>query len=65
MTVLPYGLNFGVSYGLRPTYYINDNVMFWSWYDLVFFWSWSVIAGMIWCCFGLVLVWSCFGLVLF
>ncbi|MFS7938650.1 hypothetical protein Hanom_Chr05g00442241 [Helianthus anomalus] len=23
-----------------------------SWYDLVFFWSWSVIAGLIWSCFG-------------
>ncbi|KAJ0742385.1 hypothetical protein HanPI659440_Chr10g0363601 [Helianthus annuus] len=42
MTVLPYGLNFGVSYGLRPTYYINDNVM-----------VMHAVYCMIWSSFGL------------
>ncbi|MFS7961505.1 hypothetical protein Hanom_Chr08g00715871 [Helianthus anomalus] len=45
MTVLPYGLIFGVCYGLRSAYYMNDNVMvmIWSCFVLVLF------------CFGLVL----------
>ncbi|MFS8028481.1 hypothetical protein Hanom_Chr16g01511091 [Helianthus anomalus] len=62
MTVLAYGLNFCVSYGLMPTYYINDNVMVGCYVFNVFYVFYNAVLVLVLfmlcmqfivCCFGI------------